>query len=212
MDWLKELLKAQGLTDTQITAIVGGVETNYKGWVPEHRFKEINDAKKAADESIKDRDKQLEDLKKSAGDNATLKDQIDKLQGENKIAQEKYDADLKELQTNTALKMALSGKVHDVDLVSGLIDKTKIELDEAGNVKSGFDDQFKALQTSKAFLFVPEDKGGNQFQFKGTKPNESGGSGGNGGGGNAASDFGKRIADFSKTNADTAKAQQSYFE
>jgi len=81
-------------------------------------------------------------------------------------------------------------------------------------VKAGLDDQIKALQTSKAFLFVPEDKGGQfQFQFRGANPFESGGSGsGSGGGtGDKAADFGKRIADFAKANSATSDAQKSYF-
>ncbi|PYI57030.1 phage scaffolding protein [Paenibacillus flagellatus] len=156
MEWLKQLLKAQGLTDEQITAIVGGVEANYKGWVPEHRFKEVNEAKKTAEDALKDRDKQLEELKKTAGDNAALKEQIEKLQGENKAAKEKYESEAKELRLNTALKLALAGKAHDPDIVAGLLDKSKIELDENGNVKAGFDEQLKALQTSKGFLFVEQ--------------------------------------------------------
>lgn len=165
MEWLKQLLKAQGLTDEQITAIVGGVEANYKGWVPEHRFKEVNEAKKTAEDTLKDRDKQLEELKKSAGETPALKEQIEKLQTENKAAKEKYEADAKELKLSTAVKLALSGKVHDPDIVAGLLDKNKIELDDAGAVKGGLDDQIKALQTSKAFLFVDK-----KSTFKGFVP------------------------------------------
>lgn len=62
MDWLKELLKAQGLTEAQITAIVQGVEGHYTGWVPKTRFDEVNEAKKAAEAAIQDRDKQLTEL------------------------------------------------------------------------------------------------------------------------------------------------------
>lgn len=182
MDWLKDLLKAQGLSDEQITAIVGGVETNYKGYVPEHRFKEVNDAKKAAEDGLKDRDKQLEDLKKSTGDSAALQEQITKLQTDNKTAADKYAADVKELQTNTALKLALSGTTHDPDLVSSLIDKSKIELDDNGNVKAGLEDQVKALQTSKAFLFVEKQQSQGQPQFRGAKPPEGIGAAGAGAG------------------------------
>ncbi|MDF2722109.1 MAG: hypothetical protein K0Q59_1784 [Paenibacillus sp.] len=165
MEWLKQLLKAQGLTDEQITAIVGGVEANYKGWVPEHRFKEVNEAKKTAEDTLKDRDKQLEELKKSAGETPALKEQIEKLQTENKAAKEKYEADAKELKLSTAVKLALAGKVHDPDIVAGLLDKNKIELDDTGAVKGGLDDQIKALQTSKAFLFVDK-----KSTFKGFVP------------------------------------------
>jgi hypothetical protein len=197
MEWLKELLKAQGLTDAQITAIVGGVETNYKGYVPEHRFKEVNDAKKAAEDGLKDRDKQLEEIKKSAGDSKVLQDQITQLQADNKTASDKYEAEVKELRLGTAVKLALTGKVHDPDIVASLLDKTKIELDDAGNVKGGLDDQVKALQTSKAFLFVPE--GDSKPRFKGAKPPE----GGAGGGGNEDTSVG---ASFAKAANESGKA------
>ena len=45
-------------------------------------------------------------------------------------------------------------KFQDVDIVSGLIDKTKLTLDESQmSVKMGLDEQLKELQTSKPFLF-----------------------------------------------------------
>jgi len=182
MDWLKKLLEGKGLSEEQITAIVGGVEGNYAGYVPKHRFDEVNEAKKKAETDLKDRDKQLDDLKKTAGDNKELQDQITQLQADNKTAKDKYEADLKDLRLNTALKLALTGQAHDPDIVAGLLDKTKIELDDNGAVKGGLEDQVKSLRESKAFLFVPQQQqaGGGQQQFKGAKPHESGGGAGGG--------------------------------
>lgn len=206
----KEQFIALGLTEEQAEKAATASAEELKGFIPKVRFDEINDAKKQAE---KDRDKvsgQLEDLKKSAGDNEELKKQIDTLQTENKAAKEKYEAEAAALKLGTAVKLALAGKVHDPDIVAGLLDKTRIELDDNGGIKAGLDDQIKALQTSKGFLFVTEDNGG-QFQFRGTNPFESGGSGGGGGGQDKAADFGKRIAEFAKTNAATSEAQKSYF-
>ncbi|MBB6632770.1 phage scaffolding protein [Cohnella thailandensis] len=166
MEWLKKLLEAQGLSGDQIKAITEGVETNYKDWIPKHRFDEVNTAKKKAEDELKDRDKQLEDLKKSVGDNEELKKQIETLQGENKTAKQNYENEIKDLRMSTALKLALAADTHDPDLVVGLLDKTKIELDEAGNVKTGLDDQLKGLRTGKPFLFKEQQKP----QFKGAKP------------------------------------------
>lgn len=209
MDWLKELLKAQGLSDVQIVAIVGGVETNYRSWVPEHRFKEVNDAKKKAEEDLKERDKQLETISKSAGDNKVLQDQIAQLQTVNRAASDRYEADLKDLRLNTAVKLALSGKVHDPEIVTGLLDKSKVELDEAGNVKGGLDDQVKALQTSKAFLFVPDKS--SQQHFKGMTPGEGKTQGA--GGSEDQSNMGKRLAEqAAKQGEGLDKARESYFQ
>ncbi|RJX40880.1 hypothetical protein D3P09_02325 [Paenibacillus pinisoli] len=208
----KEQFIALGLTEEQAEKAAAASAEELKGYIPKARFDEVNDAKKQAE---KDRDAvsgQLEGLKKSAGDNEELKQQIEKLQGDNKSAKEKYEADAKELRLSTAVKLALAGKVHDPDIVAGLLDKTKIELDDNGGVKAGLDDQLKALQTSKAFLFVSEDAGtaGNSFQFKGFKPHE--GAGGSGGGSkDKASDFGKHVADYARANSATSDAQKSYF-
>lgn len=139
-------------------------------WFPKSKFDEVNEAKKKLEADIADRDKQLEELSKAAGTSEELKKQIEQLQTDNKAAKEKYEAEMKELRTNTALKLALANEVHDADIVLGLIDKTKIELDDNGNVKAGLDDQVKALRESKAFLFVEKD--GTGAKFRGAKPPE----------------------------------------
>ncbi|WP_456289721.1 phage scaffolding protein [Paenibacillus sp. AK002] len=213
MDWLKELLKNAGLNESKIDALIGDVNKELpKHFVPKDKYNEAAEARKKAEKEVTDRDKQLEDLKKSSGDAEALKQQIQKLQDDNKAAKDKYEAELKDLQLTGALKLALAGKVHDPDIVTNLLDKTKIELDDSGNIKTGLDDQIKALQTSKAFLFVPEDKGGGQFQFRGANPPEGGGAGGAGGSGqDKAAEFGKRLAEFAKQNSSTAEAQKSYF-
>ncbi|MBB6670270.1 phage scaffolding protein [Cohnella nanjingensis] len=199
MEWLKKLLEAQGLSEAQIKAITEGVETNYKDWIPKHRFDEVNTTKKKAEDDLKDRDKQLEELKKSAGDNKALQDQIAQLQNDNKAAKDKYESEVKDLHLSTALKLALAGKVHDPDIVAGLLDKSKVELDDAGNVKTGLDDQIKALQTSKAFLFVPESS--NTPKFKGAKPPDGGGGAGGGGDASVGASFAKAANESGKAPA-----------
>ncbi|SDJ76639.1 phage scaffolding protein [Paenibacillus naphthalenovorans] len=172
MDWLKEMLKKAGLDESKLDETIGEINKELpKHFVPKSQYNDLSEARKKLETDLKDRDKQLDDLKKSAGDNAALKEQIEKLQTDNKAAKEKYEAEVKELRLNTAVKLVLSGKVHDPDIVAGLLDKTKIELDDAGSIKSGLEDQIKALQSSKAFLFVekPDDKT-KQPQFKGAKP------------------------------------------
>lgn len=208
MDWLKEMLKGMQLSEEQIKQITEGVEGNYKGFVPEHRFKEVNDAKKSLETTLKERDQQLSDLKKSAEGNEALQTKIKELEDANKQASDKYQTELKELRTNTALKLALNGKVHDPDLVAGLLDKAKIELDDAGNVKTGFDDQLKALQESKAFLFVPEKKD-TGFQFFGVQPADASPGTGEG----LQPNIGKQLAAQNKQSGEAMQqAQANYFK
>mgnify|MGYP001378372714 CR=1 FL=1 len=138
-------------------------------WIPKDKFNEINEAKKQAEEALKERDRQLADLKKAAEGNEELRKQIEQLQADNKAAAEKYEARIKEMAITTAIKLAVAGQVHDPDLVAGLLDKSKIEIDENDNVKAGLDDQLKSLRESKGFLFV-EQKPAGQPQFRGATP------------------------------------------
>lgn len=166
MDWLKELLKNVGVEESKLDGLIGDVNKELpKHFVPKSQYNEAAEARKKAEKDVSDRDKQLDDLKKTSGDADALKAQIDKLQGENKTAKEQYESDLKELRLGNALKLALTGQVHDADLVTGLIDKSKIELGEDGSIKAGLEDQIKGLRESKAFLFAE-----NKPTFKGANP------------------------------------------
>lgn len=209
MDWLKELLKAQGLTEAQINAIVEGVENHYKGWVPKARFDEVNEAKKQAEAAIQERDKQLAELKKTAGDSEALRKQIEELQAANKKAAEEYQAKLSDLRISTAVKLAVAGQAHDPEIVLSLLDRSKIQLADDGSIKAGLDDQLKALRETKPFLFKEQQSGP---IIKGAKPAE--GSDKPAGGKPAAdqaTEFGKRVAQFAKQNAQALEAQKNYF-
>ncbi|OMF17238.1 hypothetical protein BK131_04540 [Paenibacillus amylolyticus] len=166
----KEQFIALGLSEELADKAATASADELKGFVPKARFDEVNEAKKQAEGGIAERDKQIADLGKTAGLSEEFKKQIETLQGENKTAKEQYEADVKDLRLDTALKLSLSGQVHDPDIVAGLLDKTKIELNEDGSVKSGLEDQVKSLSESKAFLFVQKEDG--KPAFKGAKPAE----------------------------------------
>ncbi len=207
----KEEFIALGFTEEQATKAATASQEELNGYIPKARFDQVNDTKKQLEKDIATRDKQIDDLKKV--DAAGLQAEITRLQGENKTAKEKYEADMKALTLANALKLALTGKTHDPDIVAGLLDKTKIELDDNGNVKSGLDDQLKSLKESKAFLFVEEKKKEEpEFQFKGFKPAEGSDNKDKGGEGDKEGAFGKRLAEYSKSNEGLDKARNSYFE
>lgn len=170
MDWLKEILEKATITDGKldIDGIMNTVKTEFpKNAVPKTDFNSLNEEKKRLEGEVTSRDKQLEELKKANGNNAELQEQIKKLQEDNKTDKEKYDADLKNLQVTNAVKLAVTGKVHDEELVAGLIDKEKLVISDDGKV-IGLDEQVKSLQTTKTFLFKTEDKPGYKPQNGGS--------------------------------------------
>ena len=157
MEWIKTLLEKhtkEGKLDME--AFMAELKTEFpKNAVPKDVYNALADTKKKLETDLQARDQQLEELKKSAGASEDLKQQIQTLQEENKKAKEKYEADLRDLTLTNAIKLAVAGKVHDEDLVAGLIDKEKLVID--GDRVVGLEDQLKSLQESKAFLFKPAD-------------------------------------------------------
>lgn len=134
-------------------------------YVEKIKFDEVKQAKKQLETDVKDRDIQLETLKKSVGDNATLKQQIEQLQNDNKKKDEEYQAELKDLKLTNAIKLAITDSAQDIDLVTGLIDKSKLILSEDGKV-TGLDEQVTGLKESKSFLFKSEESNQNtNIQF-----------------------------------------------
>lgn len=135
-------------------------------YVEKTKFDEVKQAKKQLETDVKERNTQLETLKKSAGDNATLKQQIEQLQNDNKKKDEEYQAELKDLKLTNAIKLAITDSAQDIDLVAGLIDKSKLILSEDGKV-TGLDEQISGLKENKSFLFKAEENNnpGNQIQF-----------------------------------------------
>ncbi|WP_138751861.1 phage scaffolding protein [Paenibacillus sinopodophylli] len=169
----KEQFIALGLTEDLAEKAAAASGDELKGFVPKARFDEVNTSKKTAEDTLKERDKQLDELSKTAGASEELKAQITKLQGENTAAKEQYESDLKELTLTNAIKSALTGKVHDEALATGLFDRSKLVID--GDKVVGLDEQLKGLQESKAFLFKTEDPNQQQQQ----KPGFQVGGGGN---------------------------------
>ena len=157
----KEELTALGLTAEQADKVLEG----YKGYIPKERFDAVNNAKKAAEDTVKERDKQLEALKKSSGDAEALKAEIAKLQGENKAAADKYAADLLAMQINNAVERELTAAgAKNLKAAKALLDLEKAEMD--GDTVKGLADQIKKLKEDEGSKFMFED----QTKFKGVPP------------------------------------------
>lgn len=164
----KEDLIAMGLTEEQAKKVMDSIDGNF---VTKARFNEVNEENKTLKKSVSDRDKQLEDLKKSSGDNAALQQQISDLQKANADQQKAHETELNQLKLDNAVEVALSSaKAKNSKAVKAMLDMAKVKIGEDGKL-SGFDEQIEALKKSDGWMFDADQQ--TQQQFTGFQPGAS---------------------------------------
>ena len=125
---------------------------------------------------IEERDKQLEDLKKSTGDVEAMKNQIETLQNANKDALAKYQADIKELKVNNMIETELAKHgALNTRAVKALLDinMDNIKVKEDGSIEGlDLDTQLNTLMTAEdsKFMFKTPANNGNGGQPSGMTP------------------------------------------
>lgn len=152
----KEKLIEMGLTEEMATKVMKELDGNF---VPKSRFNEINTELKSAKDQVKERDEQLETLKKSAGDSEELKKQIETLQNDNKAKDEAHAAEIKQLKVDAAVDKALAdAKAKNPKAVKALLELGDVEIADDGTIK-GLDAKIKALTEAEdsKFLFDTTD-------------------------------------------------------
>ena len=150
----KEKLKALGLDDgkaDEVLKLFGADEAKRQ------------EADKAAalereqlKESVKNYEVQLATLKTNSGDAEALRAQIAQLEADNKAKAGEYQKSLEAQRVQAAVRLALLSREHrphDAEIVAGLIDMDRIEIDERGNIKRGLEKQLEALEEKRPFLF-----------------------------------------------------------
>ena len=75
----EDLMKIEGMTEELAVKVAKASLEELNAYVPKERITEVTEAKNNAEALVKERDKQLEELKKSTGDNEALKAQIEQL-------------------------------------------------------------------------------------------------------------------------------------
>jgi hypothetical protein len=214
MEMTLESLMASGLSQDQAKQVLEAHKAAVSGsYVPKARFDEVNTQLTNANAQVKERDTQIAGLKKFEGDNAALQTRISELETANQTKDNEMKAALAKERKSNAMRLSLAGKVHDADLVLSQIDTEKVAVGDDGKL-TGFDEQVKALQESKKFLFVEETPKANPyagFRVVGKTPPE--------GGDNPPAEqntpeaFGANLAKRKMAAADAAKkAQDHYFK
>lgn len=187
--WMKEIL-GEAYTEELDAGVCQAVGERF---IPRADFNEKNNRLKELEaqaaqltESLKTRDRQLEELKKSAGAGEELKRQIEALAQQNKEQKAAYDRELKNLQlmaavdgeltaagarNNTAVKAVLGDFLQAARLEDGKI------LAKVGEENITLAARLEALKkdASTDFLFAPA------ARYQGWKPGESGEAGKPGG-------------------------------
>lgn len=165
----REFLKGLGLEKDAIDKIMA--ENGKDIELEKGKVKDIQSQLVTANNTIKERDKQLETLKNSPDNPETLKQQIQQLQDDNKAKDEAHQKEIKELKINSALEKALTNaKAKNAKAVQALLDLgDDVELNEDGTIK-GLDEKIKALKKSDAYMFNDDKQ---TVKIDGAKPNAS---------------------------------------
>lgn len=197
LQWLKEIL-GEAYTeemDAKVSAALG------ERFVSRQDFNDKNTKLKEAEtqvaqltETVKNRDSQLETLKKSAGDNEDLKKQIEDLTAQNKADKAAHDKELATVKLMAAVEAELTaaGSKNNTAVKAVLADFLKDATITDGKVSSKVNGetvtlaaQVEALKkdTATDFLF------GAVSKYQGWKPGEGGDRGGDPGAGKKPSDM-----------------------
>ena len=140
------------------------------GYVEKSKHDEVVEENKTLKTSVSDRDKQLETLKGSAGDNEELKKQIEAMKQQNADQEKAHKAELAQLKLDNAMDAALTAAgAKNGKAVKALLDVSKVKLGEDGKL-AGWDEQIKAIQKTDAYLFNAKQ----QNNFRGFQPGASG--------------------------------------
>lgn len=167
----KEKLMEWGLTEEQANKVMEGLNGSF---VTKSRFNEVNEENKTLKAQVSERDGQIETLKKSAGDNTELQNQITTLQEANKQKDKDHANEIKALKISNAVDVALStAKAKNNTAVKALLAAflEKAELADDGTVK-GLDDEIGKLVKGADTAFLFDTAAGTKF--KGAKAAEKG--------------------------------------
>ena len=170
MEKLKELLGEELFNQVKEKLGDKKVFVDDGNYIPKQRFDEVNNEKKELQQQLKERDSQLEELKKQAQDSQELQNKISELQQTNDEVKNQYEQKMKEQKFNFALEQELmKAQAKNVKAAKALVDTEKISIDDNGNL-IGFEEQLKQVKEENDYLFGPELKGNRPDDTQQTPP------------------------------------------
>lgn len=146
----REFLRCLGVEEDAIQKIIDEHHEGLQSYKEKaEKVDSLKEQLETANEEIKTRDNQIEELKNNVGDNDELKQELEKYKEQNA----NYDQKLKDVQLNKAIEVSLAKeKAIKPEQVIKLIDKDNLEVDDNGNVK-GLDDYMNEFKKENEHLF-----------------------------------------------------------
>lgn len=199
----KEDFVAIGISEDLAEKAAKASAEELKDMVPRTRMNEVTEENKQLKAAKNQAETDLEELRKTAGDNEALTKQITDLQNAAKAKDVEYAQQLKALRLSNAIRIGITD-AQDADIVAGLVDQSKLILGDDGKV-TGLDEQLKAIRESKPFLFKEKAQDNGQKQGAGFSVGATkGGNAGGGVGGDGDKQLSMKEAIAAKLNAQSA--------
>lgn len=129
------------------------IDTGREMLIPKNVYDSEREKTKGYAEQLAERDKQIEALQKSAGDSDTIKEELKRLQESNAQTKSDFENKLKAAERAYALKDVLKNtyKARDTESVMPHLNNETILFSDGKF--TGLDEQIKALQKDKSYLF-----------------------------------------------------------
>lgn len=128
----RKFLEEIGLNEAQVESIMAEHGKTVQEW--QAKVSAAEDNVNGLSKQLAERDKDMKQLKKDAAGNADLQQKYVDLDNKYKAQQKEHEQQVKELQLNHAIEISLGSSVFDTGIVSGLLDKSKLALDDKGAV------------------------------------------------------------------------------
>lgn len=157
MAFTRDFLKGLGIEGDNLEKIMAEYGKSHTETADlQKKVADLTEQNGSLQSQIDDRDKQLTEIKRSAGDNEELKSKIKSLQDANKQAAEDYQAKLAEQSKESKIELALrDAKAKNPKAVKALLDLNKVSVD--GDNLIGFNEQIEKIKETDAYLFQPKD-------------------------------------------------------
>lgn len=169
-------LEQLGLTKEQVDSVIkiNGSDIENAKSTAGTEIANLKAENEALSKQVTDRDKQIETLKKSAGDNEDLQKQISELQETNKAQADAHAKEMQQLRVDTAVEKALTDSgAKNIKAVKALLELTDAKLSDDGTIK-GLSEQIEKLKGSDDSKFMfNESEQSQQQTFTGFRPGNS---------------------------------------